>query len=159
MSKKIYFDLDGTLYGLYKMPNWLDRLENEVAGIFTDGAWELGKQEKEDFLFCVYELIKNSYEFGVISWLPMRASPEYLEICRKEKLAWIQENIPFVNEINLIPYGTPKQNAVQKRAKEMWLIDDNVEICKAWETAKQRKCILVNDNFNAADALSQIIDG
>ena len=29
MSKKVYFDLDGTLYNLYNIPDWLDYLENE----------------------------------------------------------------------------------------------------------------------------------
>ena len=158
MSKKIYFDLDGTLYGLYKIPNWREMLDDEKAGVFVSGNWQFSEQRQKEFSFCIYELLKNGYDFGVISWLPMQASPEYEEICRREKLQWINENLPFVSENNLIPYGIPKQKAIQKRASEMWLIDDNVEIINEWETAVQRRGLLINNDFDVVSALSFLIE-
>ena len=56
----------------------------------------------------------------------------------KKKIAWIAENLPFVEEINIVPYGTPKQSAIQKRRKEMILIDDNMELCQMWNTPKTK---------------------
>ena len=94
MSKIIYFDLDGTLYNLYQKPNWLEDLREEKAGVFSDE--NLLMVDFERFYFSLMELFKNGYQFGVISWLPMQASTEYEEICRKEKIAWIAENLPFV---------------------------------------------------------------
>ena len=31
-----YFDLDGTLANLYNAENWLERLENEESGVFSN---------------------------------------------------------------------------------------------------------------------------
>lgn len=154
MSKKIYFDLDGTLYNLYNMENWLDKLRNEISGVF-DGV---NKMFDGTFYDIISDLLNIGFEFGVITWLPMQASPEYEEVCRREKRMWVQKYLPFVSEINITSYGIPKQNAIQKRAKIMYLIDDNVEICKMWETSKQRKAINVNNDFTVMDALKKILE-
>ena len=153
MSKKCWFDLDGTLYNLYNIPDWLDYLENEKEGIFTKG--ELMVNE-EDFTGETMRCMANGWEFGVISWLPMGASPEYEEQCRKEKMEWIKKYLPFVKEINIVPYGVPTQNCIQKKAKTMVLIDDNIEVCKAWDTSKMRKSINVNEHFDVMAALESL---
>ena len=44
MSKKIYFDLDGTVYDLYNMENWLEKLRSETEKVFTEGDF-LGNYE------------------------------------------------------------------------------------------------------------------
>lgn len=155
MSKKIYFDLDGTVYNLYGVENWLEKLRNEISGAFLEGDFLV---DYENFMSCIEELIRQSYIFGVITWLPMQASPEYEEICRKEKIEWINDYLPFVSEINICSYGIPKQNCIQKRAKEMFLIDDNAEVCKMWETSTQRIAININEEYTVVDALNEIID-
>lgn len=154
MSVKVYFDLDGTLYDLYGMPNWLEMLQNEQEGVFLKGS---AIKTFDNLVIPVHSfLLDIGVQFGVISWLPMQASPEYEEICRREKLQWIEQNLPFVSEIAIIPYGTPKQNAIRKRAQKMYLIDDNIEVCKIWDTNKQRKSIHVYETFSVIDALEQI---
>ena len=155
MSKKIYFDLDGTVYDLYNVENWLEKLRSETEKVFTEGNF-LGNYD--NFLSAICQLIGYGYSFGVISWLPMQASPEYEEVCRKEKIAWINNFLPFVTEINIVPYGIPKQNAIQKRATTMYLIDDSAEVCKMWETPAQRKAININEEFTVIDALNKIIE-
>ena len=35
--KKIYFDMDGTVYDLYGIDNWLEMLINEEKGAFLIG--------------------------------------------------------------------------------------------------------------------------
>lgn len=155
MSKKIYFDLDGTVYDLYSVKNWLEKLETEQKKVFIEGDF-LG--DYPEFLDRIHLLIEYGYTFGVITWLPMRATPEYEEICRQEKIEWINQYLPFVSEINICSYGIPKQNCIQKRSKEMWLIDDNIEVCRMWETNKQRKYINVNEDYTVIQALDEIIN-
>lgn len=156
MSKKIYLDLDGTVYNLYKIENWLSMLRNEESGVFNQNQF-IGNYN--EFLKEVYRLIGSGWSFGVITWLPMGASPEYEQICREEKEQWINENLPFVNEVNICFYGIPKQNLIQKRAKTMVLIDDNIEVCKMWNTNKMRKSINVSKDFDIIAALKTIEQG
>ena len=88
MTKKIYFDLDGTVYDLYSIESWLNKLQAEKEKVFLEGKF-LGNYE--DFMESISELINYGYTFGVITWLPMQASPEYEEICRQEKIKWINK--------------------------------------------------------------------
>lgn len=153
MNKKIYFDLDGTLYNLYKIENWLDYLENEKNGIFLTDNF-IG--DYDEFMNEIQRLLVAGYKFGVITWLPMRASREYEEVCRTEKTTWIEKYLPFVIEVNICSYGIPKQNCIQKRCSEMILIDDNAEVCKIWNTNKMRKSINISGTFTAIDALKSL---
>ena len=155
MSKKIYFDLDGTIYDLYGIENWLEKLQTEKENVFLEGKFLVNYN---DFMDCIRFLLECGYTFGVITWLPMQASPEYEEQCRKEKLEWVREYLPFVSEINITSYGMPKQNCIQKRAKTMILIADNIEVCKMWNTPTQRNSINVNEEFTVIDALNAIIE-
>lgn len=161
MSIKVFLDMDGTVFDLYNRPNWLDDLENERWGVFTEWGKNHGFMSyfyPSDLQERILNLIDRGITFGIISWLPMGASTEYSEVCRLEKLQWIEKNLPMITDIQLIPYGIEKQKAITKKAGRMILIDDNAEICKAWETAKQRLAILVNDDFTIMDALDKIFD-
>lgn len=162
MAIKVYLDLDGTLFDLYHKENWLDMLENEVSGVFKAYGENWGLMPKLDdnhnnIFDAIAYLQHEGVSFGIISWLPFAASPEYEEICRQEKLDWLATFFPMITEIHIIPYGIEKQKAITKRAETMYLIDDNAEICNTWTTAKQRKAIQVSENFTASDALNQII--
>lgn len=142
--KKIYFDMDGTVYNLYGMENWLEMLRNEEKGAFTLGKplVDMDKLKR----VCI-ELIGIGYQIGIITWLPMGASLEYSEVCTKEKREWAEENMPYISEFYALEYGTPKQYAPARRAAEMWLIDDSKEVRKMWVTEKQRKAIDANNDI------------
>lgn len=155
---KIYFDLDGTLFNLYGKSNWLETLRNEESGAFRGGVVPELAESWGAFQKICMALISYGVQFGVISWLPMQCSDEYGEICRKEKLEWIQENIPFSIENNIIPYGTIKQDAIQKHAKTEILIDDNRENCEMWKTAKRRIAYQVDEGFSAYEVLQYIYE-
>ena len=161
MSIKIYFDMDNTLFNLYGKDNWLDLLENEIPGAFVGGGMKDGLMPAlnlDDMHNIIYNLMDLGVSFGVITWLPFAASPLYSETCRNEKLKWLAQNFPMITDIAIIPYGLEKQKAITKRAQTMYLIDDNKEVCKTWETAKQRKAICVDDDFSAFDALKAIYE-
>lgn len=155
MSIKIFFDLDGTLFNLYGKENWLEMLRDEQPGAFYGGF--LPEIDLNEFYLTISKLQTYGIQFAVITWLPMQASPEYEEICRAEKNDWILENLPFCTEVSIVPYGIPKQDCIIKRAQRMILLDDNIEICKAWETAKQRKSVQITRDWTVVHALKEIL--
>ena len=157
MSIKVYFDLDGTLFDLYGQYDWLYRIENEIEGVFSKGDF-LPELDVKKFKEVTTKLLSYGVEFGVITWLPMQASPEYEEICTKEKTEWVKKNLPFVKTICCQSYGIPKQNAIKTRAKIMYLIDDNKSVCETWETAKMRKAVNVSKIYTALDFLIELLN-
>ena len=151
--KKIYFDMDGTVYDLYGMENWLEMLRNEEKGAFTLGNALVDMVALKEV--CL-RLIAKGYQIGIITWLPMGASLEYCEICTKEKREWAENNMPYISEFYALEYGVPKQYAPARRAAEMWLVDDNKEVREMWVTEKQRKAIDATENIiNALVALAE----
>lgn len=151
--KKIYFDMDGTVYDLYGMKNWLEMLRNEEKGAFTLGNALVDMVALKEV--CL-RLIAKGYQIGIITWLPMGASLEYCEICTKEKREWAENNMPYISEFYALEYGVPKQYAPTRRAAEMWLVDDNKEVREMWVTEKQRKAIDATENIiNALVALAE----
>lgn len=151
--KKIYFDMDGTVYDLYGMENWLEMLRNEEKGAFTLGNALVDTVALKEV--CL-RLIAKGYQIGIITWLPMGASLEYCEICTKEKRRWAENNMPYISEFYALEYGVPKQYAPARRAAEMWLVDDNKEVREMWVTEKQRKAIDATENIiNALVALAE----
>lgn len=151
--KKIYFDMDGTVYDLYGIKNWLEMLRNEEKGAFT-----LGKPlvDMDRLKRVCMELIGIEYQIGIITWLPMSASPEYWEVCTREKREWAEKNMPYISEFYALEYGTPKQYAPARRAAEMWLVDDSKEVREMWVTEKQRKAIDANNDI--IEALERILN-
>lgn len=149
--------MDGTIYDLYNsVDNWLQKIENEENGLFTDGK---PMMKLENFYKLCSELLSYGVEFGVITWLPMGASPEFCELCKQEKLKWIDNYIPFVKEIHITEYGFPKEKCITKRATNIFLIDDNSEVCKEFEyNSKQRKSINLTDDFQVNDALEMLLE-
>lgn len=154
MSKKIFFDLDGTLYNLYEIDNWLDSLQYEDATVFERGDF-IGDYER--FMNVVKELLAKGFTFGVISWLPMYATPEFEAECAKVKETWVKKYLPFVDEMTFQRYGTPKQNAIQRKAQTMYLLDDSKEVGRVWAIPKQRIHFLVDEDFTAVDILEEIL--
>lgn len=154
MTTKIFFDLDGTLFDLYGKENWLELLQTENPTAF-EGDF-LPEIDKSALFNVVNRLSALGVVFEVITWLPMNASEEYENECTRVKTEWVKANLPFISRIACQSYGIPKQNAIAKRAKQMFLIDDNAEICEIWTTAKQRKAVNISKTFTVVDALEKI---
>ena len=150
--KKIYFDMDGTVYNLYGIENWLPKLRNEESGVYVEGEPLVDMEELAEV--CM-SLIAKGYQIGIITWLTMGASEEYCERTTKEKREWAKLFMPYVSEFYAQEYGTPKQYAPAKRAKEMILVDDNKEVREMWETEKQRKTI--DANLNIIEELKKLL--
>lgn len=150
--KTIYYDMDGTLYDLYNLENWLESIEAEKAEIFSHEA----KLFTPFFYYQILKLMEKGYNFGVITWTPKDATKAYQKQVAEEKRKWIQTHLPFVSEIHILPYGEPKQNAIKNDLQEAYLIDDNTNVCEKWNNGKERKSINVS-KIGVEKALEKII--
>lgn len=152
---KIYFDLDGTIYDLYGRADWLQSLESEDETVF-DGDMLPYVSEKELATLCK-ELTKCGVSLGVITWLPKDATAEYERKCELVKRKWVKRYMPYISDFTAQSYGIPKQKAISKKSKQIFLIDDSAEVCEMWDTSVQRKSFRVSEQFTVIDALKTIL--
>lgn len=104
----IFFDMDGTIADLYGVENWLDFL------IASDTLpYEIARPlvRLSALARVLHRLQNNGYKIGIISWLSKSGTEQYNEAVAETKLAWLRKHLASVNfdEINIVPYGTPKQ--------------------------------------------------
>lgn len=111
MKKAIYFDMDGTIAGLYQVEGWLDNLINEQTRPYREAKSlvdmrKLGK--------ALNTLQAEGYHLGIISWLSKNGSEEYNERVTTTKINWLKTHLGAVefDEIKIVKYGTPKQEVV-----------------------------------------------
>ena len=59
-------------------------------------------------------LKRRGYKIGIVSWLSKENNAEYNEAVTAAKIDWINRHLPSVDfdEINIVPYGTPKSEVV-----------------------------------------------
>lgn len=109
LNVTINFDLDGTLCGLYDVPNWLDYLLAEDTTPYAEAEPLLRLCSLAKVL---NRLQRNGYELAVISWLSKSGSEAYNEAVTAVKLNWLKKHLPSVkwDAIHIVTYGTPKQN-------------------------------------------------
>lgn len=101
--------MDGCIADLYGVEGWLSDLINGnprpyiEAKTLVNMIW-LARR--------IHILQKLGYKIGIISWLSKSSTPEYDELVTNAKLEWLQRHLPSVDfdEINIVPYGTPKSN-------------------------------------------------
>lgn len=142
--RKFYFDMDGTIADLYNENDWLEKLLSETKGLFRNLKV---MHDKNRLAAIIEDLQEMGCEVGIITWTPKNVSEDYLKIVENEKIEWVKEHFPMINEIYVLNYGTPKQKANFKKGKEIFLIDDNEDVLKMWETPKQRKIIKADENL------------
>lgn len=112
MTKAIYFDMDGTIADLYGVENWLKNLQHFETKPYRE-AKALVNMRK---LGKVLNALQNKgYHIGVISWLSKAHNTEYDEKVTATKKAWLEKHLGSVawNEIEIVPYGTPKEKSVK----------------------------------------------
>lgn len=129
MNTTIFFDMDGTIVDLYGVENWLDYL------IAADTLpYEVAKPLiRLNALARVLNGLQNQgYKIGIISWLAKNSSAEYDEKVTKAKQNWLAKHLKSVrfDEINIVAYGTPKQNFA-KTANDI-LFDDEERNRNEW---------------------------
>lgn len=129
MNTTIFFDMDGTIADLYGVKNWLDYL------IAADALpYEVARPLiRLNALARILNRLQNQgYKIGIISWLAKNSSAEYDEKVTKAKQDWLAKHLKSVHfdEINIVAYGTPKQNFA-KTANDI-LFDDEERNRNEW---------------------------
>ena len=109
MKLTINFDMDGTIADLYGVDNWLEYLLAEDIHPYANAKPLLRLSALARIL---NRLQREGCELAIISWLSKESSEAYEEAVMEAKLAWLAKHLPSVHwdYINIVPYGTPKQN-------------------------------------------------
>ena len=88
--KAIYFDMDGTIYDLYGVRDWLSRLQNEDVTAYTEG-------EPLYDMFNLNSLLEDfnalGVVIGVITWTAKDGSREYNKKVRRAKLYYLRDRV------------------------------------------------------------------
>lgn len=146
-TKKIVFDMDGTIADLYGVENWLEGLRAEMVFPYVEAAPMYDMAELADLL---NELKELGYIIAVTSWLAMGGTQEYNNRVRKAKRAWLKAyDFPY-DETHLVKYGTPKHYVT--KGDFQILVDDNEEIRNKWT-----KGATINANENIMDELRKLL--
>lgn len=111
MNKAIYFDMDGTIAGLYQVEGWLNNLINEQTRPYREAKSLVDMRKLGKVLNT---LQAEGYHIGIVSWLSKNGSEEYNERVTTTKINWLKTHLGAVefDEIKIVKYGTPKQEAV-----------------------------------------------
>ena len=104
----INLDIDGTIYDLYGVKDWLEMLLAEDTT-----PYEIGKPlvRLATLARLLNKLQRNGYNLAIISWLSKGGSADYNTRVTKAKLDWLKKHLPSVvwDRITIIEYGTPKE--------------------------------------------------
>ena len=109
LNVTINFDLDGTIAGLYEVENWLQML---VAHDETPYAIAPPLVRLCTLARMLNRLQREGYKIAVLSWLAKGSNADYDEKVTNAKLEWLAKHLPSVHwdNINIVEYGTPKEN-------------------------------------------------
>lgn len=125
------FDMDGTFVDFYGVEGWLDDLENH-----STRPYEVAKPlvNLSAFARLLNRLQIMGYEIRVISWGSKSGDDLFLEAVKEAKMRWLAEHLASVefDEIDVLPYGTPKWSVLGK-CGEAILFDDEIGNRKDWE--------------------------
>ena len=127
--KMIYFDMDGTLFDLYGVENWLSMLRSENPYPYQVAAPMV---DMNALRLAIVRKREQGMRFGVISWVSKEASPEYKKAIRIAKMEALKKHIglELFNEVHIVKYGMPKHYVAETIGT---LIDDDFRVREAWE--------------------------
>lgn len=105
----IWFDMDGTIADLYAVENWLSYLLAEETFPYENA---MPMMRFSSLARRLNKIQSKGYKLGVISWGSKTASSAYLAEIQTAKMKWLKKHLASVHfdEIEIVPYGTPKSN-------------------------------------------------
>lgn len=118
LNVNLCFDMDGTLADLYARETWLSELRSYNPAPYAEAKPLVNMSALARMLNARQ---RGGYRLTIISWLSKTSTPEYDEAVTNAKLEWLAKHLPSVHwdEINIVPYGTPKQN---------FMVDDMINV-------------------------------
>ena len=125
MKKQIvYLDMDGTIANLYGMENWLEKLRNEVEGLFLECEPFLTENELKNYFPT------EEFELRICSMTPLNATEEYCQVVINEKNQWLDKYFPSITHRVYMVYG---HNKNLKNSVNHILVDDNETIRNSYK--------------------------
>lgn len=126
MTKKIWFDMDGTIANLYGVNGWLEMLTAYDA---TPYATARPLFNMNALARVLNRLTREGWEICVVSWLSKNSNAEYDRAVTEAKMAWLNRHLHSVKfaQIDIIAYGTPKHEN-----RNGILFDDEEKNRKNW---------------------------
>lgn len=109
-KKIIVIDMDGTVAGLYDVPDWLDKLLAEDTSPYEE-AKPLVDMEKLNKTLMLLQ--KAGWEIQIISAMCKNATPEYKKAIREAKKAWLKKWSFVYDRFHGVDYKTPKCEVVR----------------------------------------------
>lgn len=122
----IYFDMDGTLAGLFDVPDWCEKINNGISSPYADAR---PLHNMSQLARLLHQAQKLGYTIGIISYLSRGGTTAYNQEVSRIKRQWLHKHLPSVSwdEIHLVEYGTPKHSCGNGI-----LFDDNRQIRAEW---------------------------
>ena len=111
MLPTIALDMDGTISNLYGVRGWLDSLRGYDATPYYTAA-TIGDC---DYLNDLIELYRAAGgHVCVVSWTGKGNIPhDYYTATQAAKMLWLRENLPAIDDVRIVRYGTPKYLVVR----------------------------------------------
>ena len=124
------FDMDGTLFNLYGVENWLPMLRDENPEPYLKAAPMLNFSLLARYLNRIQ---RAGHKIMVVSWTSKESSPEYHSQVAWAKFKSLRRHLPSVhwNAIIFANYGTEK-SALVKDSKA-FLFDDDEDVRANWQ--------------------------
>lgn len=145
----IWFDMDGTIYELYKILGWLYMLCNRDWKVFSIGK---ARKHADRINAAIEALSLQGWKVGVITWAPKgirREDPAFSEVMYT-KFEWLCKNFPALanGHFACLEYGESKADYVcvnEVFGEINYLIDDNKAVRKDWrDHSSDRKFKTIN---------------
>lgn len=147
----IALDLDGTICGLYDVPNWLERIRHEDST-----PYEVATPLCDvDALARVLKLARSEgHTVEIVSWnCKGDISPEYRRKVRKVKVNWLKRYglLQEVDAVHVVKHGTPKSKVASGRGV---LFDDETANREEWSSSGRGVAF---DAVNLVARIEQIV--
>lgn len=132
MLPTIALDMDGTIAALYRVSNWLEAIQTHDAAPY----YNAGAMGDTDYLNTLIELYKDAGgHVCVVSWTAKgNSSHAYYTATQAAKMLWLRENLPAIEDVRIVEYGTPKYLVV-KDVRHTVLFDDEKQNRDAFRRA------------------------
>ena len=147
----IALDMDGTLAGLYDVPNWLERLRHEDTTPY-EMAEPLCNMEA---LAHILKLARaEGHKVEIVSWNSKGdISPEYRRKVRKAKVHWLKQHglLDEVDAVHVVKHGTPKSKVASGQGV---LFDDETANRQEWSSSGRG---IAFDAVNLVARIEQIV--
>ena len=135
MTKKIWFDMDGTIADLYGVENWLTYLIAENVKPYAEAKPLVNLSVLARYL---NRLQKMGYEIGIISWLSKCGTDNYNAQVTEAKIGWLEQHLPSVkwNCVKITKYGVNKWEI----CRDGILFDDEAQNRTNWGGKSYEPC-------------------